>query len=155
MAVLLYYVYISNFTVFQFCLDYQQGNLLNHKLKPTVCPFTPWDVFISLHLLISVCLLFQTYTLRGEKVSEFGSMGEERGQFRSPECVAVDHLGFILVGDSGNARVQIFRPDGTLIRVFGGRGTNPGKFAWVSGITIANNMDIIITDSKNSSVQIF
>jgi len=97
----------------------------------------------------------KTYTLTGKKVGEFGSTGEERGQFRSPECVAVDHLGFILVGDSGNARVQIFRPDGTLLRVFGGRGTNPGKFAWVSGITIANNMDIIVTDSKNSSVQIF
>jgi len=88
-------------------------------------------------------------------VSVFGSMGEERGQFRSPECVAVDHLGFILVGDSENARVQIFRPNGTLVRVFGGRGTNPGKFVWVSGITITNNMDIIVTDSKNSSVQIF
>lgn len=97
----------------------------------------------------------KTYTLTGEKLSEFGSMGEARGQFSSPQCVAVDHLGFILVGDSGNARVQIFQPNGTLVRVFGGRGTNPGKFAWVSGIAIANNMDIIVTDSTNSSVQIF
>lgn len=97
----------------------------------------------------------KTYTLTGEKVSEFGSMGEQRGQFLSPECVAVDHLGFIFVGDSGNARVQIFRPNGTLVRVFGGRGTNPGKFSWVSGITIANNMDIIVTDSHNGSVQVF
>jgi len=88
-------------------------------------------------------------------VSKFGSTGKEWGQFRSPECIAVDHLGFLLVGDSGNARVQIFRPNGTLIRVFGGTRTNPGKFAWVSGITIANNMDIIFTDSKNSSVHIF
>jgi len=88
-------------------------------------------------------------------VSEFGSMGEQRGQFLTPECVAVDHLGFIFVGDSGNARVQIFRPNGTLVRVFGGRGTNPGKFSWVSGITIANNMDIIVTDSHNGSVQVF
>lgn len=97
----------------------------------------------------------KTYTLTGEKVSEFGSMGEERGQFRSPECVAVDHLGFIFVGDSGNARVQIFRPNGTLVRIFGGRGTNLGKFSWVSGITIASNMDIIVTDSYNGSVQVF
>jgi len=95
------------------------------------------------------------YNLAGQKLEEFGSKGEEKGQFRSPECVAVDHLGFILVGDSGNARVQIFQPNGTLVRVFGGRGTNPGKFASVSGITIANNMDIIVTDAKNSSVHIF
>ncbi|PNF25479.1 hypothetical protein B7P43_G05998 [Cryptotermes secundus] len=97
----------------------------------------------------------KTYSLTGERLSEFGSMGEARGQFHSPECVAVDHLGFILVGDSGNARVQIFRPNGTLVRIFGGRGSSPGKFAWVSGIAVTNNMDIIITDSRNSSVQIF
>jgi hypothetical protein len=99
--------------------------------------------------------LLQIYSLAGERLSEFGSTGEARGQFRSPECVAVDHLGFILVGDSGNARVQIFRPSGTLVRVFGGRGSSPGKFAWISGIAVTNNMDIIVTDSKNSSVQIF
>lgn len=97
----------------------------------------------------------KTYSLIGERLSEFGSMGEARGQFRSPECVAVDHLGFILIGDSGNARVQIFRPNGTLVRIFGGRGSSPGKFAWVSGIAVTNNMDIIVTDSRNSSVQIF
>lgn len=88
-------------------------------------------------------------------MTEFGTKGEEGGQFCSPECVAVDHLGFIFVGDSGNTRVQIFRPNGTLVRVFGSRGTNSGKFAWVSGIAIANNMDIIVTDYKNSSVQVF
>ncbi|KAF4527079.1 hypothetical protein B566_EDAN015714 [Ephemera danica] len=42
---------------------------------------------------------------------EFGSSGAARGQFRTPECVAVDKMGFILVGDSGNGRVQVFRPN--------------------------------------------
>ena len=67
----------------------------------------------------------------------------------------MDHLGFIYVGDSGNARVQIFRPNGSFVKVFGSKGSNPGKFAWVSGITITKSMDIIVTDSKNSTVQIF
>ncbi|XP_069698796.1 tripartite motif-containing protein 2-like isoform X2 [Periplaneta americana] len=97
----------------------------------------------------------KTYSLSGEKLNEFGSMGEARGQFRSPECIAVDRLGFILVGDSGNARVQIFRPNGTLVRVFGGRGSSAGRFAWVSGIAVTDSMDIIVTDSKNGNVQIF
>ena len=88
-------------------------------------------------------------------MSEFGLKGVDRGQFCSPECVAVDQLGFIYVGDSGNARVQIFQPNGSFVKVFGGKGSNDGKFAWVSGITITKSMDIIVTDSKNSTVQIF
>ncbi|PSN42641.1 hypothetical protein C0J52_08692 [Blattella germanica] len=91
------------------------------------------------------------YSLMGEKLNEFGSMGEAQGQFRAPECVSVDRLGFILVGDSSNARVQIFKPNGTLVKSFGGK----GKFAGVTGITVTNNMDIIVTDYKGGSVQIF
>jgi hypothetical protein len=136
-------------------LTTSRGINTNHKLERTVCPFTLWDIFISPQLLTSVCLFFQTYSLTGEKLEEFGSRGEEKGQFFSPECVAVDHLGFILVGDSGNARVKILQPNGTVVKVFGGRGTNPGKFSWVSGITVASNMDIIVTDAKNGCVQIF
>jgi len=33
-----------------------------------------------------------------------------------PECVALDHLGFMLVGDTGNHRIQIFRPNGNFVR---------------------------------------
>ncbi|KAJ9587567.1 hypothetical protein L9F63_018998 [Diploptera punctata] len=95
------------------------------------------------------------YSPTGEKLNEFGSMGVGHGQFRTPECVALDRMGFILVGDSTTARVQIFRPDGILIRVFGGNGSSPGKFAGVNGIAVSDNMDIIVTDTKNGSVQIF
>jgi hypothetical protein len=35
-------------------------------------------------------------------------VGEARGHFCSPECVAVDYLQFILVGVNENARVQMF-----------------------------------------------
>lgn len=52
----------------------------------------------------------------GERVLMFGSRGVNKGQFETPECVAVDPEGFILVGDSGNGRVQVFRPNGNFIR---------------------------------------
>ncbi|XP_021934999.1 E3 ubiquitin-protein ligase TRIM71-like [Zootermopsis nevadensis] len=131
--------------------------LPGHKFKRTEFN-QPTGIAISQDRVVVVDFgnkRIKIYSLTGERLSEFGSMGEARGQFRSPECVAVDPLGFILIGDSGNARVQIFRPNGTLVRIFGGRGSRPGKFAWVSGIAVSNNMDIIVTDSKNSSVQIF
>lgn len=48
----------------------------------------------------------KTYNLNGDLLQEFGSFGKNPGQFRSAEVVAVDPLGFILVGDAGNARVS-------------------------------------------------
>ncbi|XP_021182080.3 uncharacterized protein LOC110370553 [Helicoverpa armigera] len=89
------------------------------------------------------------------KITEFGSMGQRKGQFRHPEVLAVDPMGYILVGDSGNCRVQVFKPSGQLVRVFGGLGSQPGKFGWISGIHVTKQLDIIISDTKNHSVNFF
>ncbi|CAK1584541.1 unnamed protein product [Parnassius mnemosyne] len=89
------------------------------------------------------------------KVLEFGSLGHRKGQFRQPEVLAVDPMGFILVGDSGNCRVQVFKPNGHLVRVFGRLGTEPGKFGWISGIYVTKQLDIIVSDTKNHSVNFF
>ncbi|XP_004933397.1 RING finger protein nhl-1 [Bombyx mori] len=86
------------------------------------------------------------------KILEFGSTGQRKGQFRQPEVLAVDPMGYILVGDSGNCRVQVFKPTGQLVRVFGGFGTQPGKFGWISGIHVTKHLDIIICDTKNHTV---
>lgn len=89
------------------------------------------------------------------KIVEFGSTGQRKGQFRQPEVLAVDPMGYILVGDSGNCRVQVFKPSGQLVRVFGGYGTQPGQFGWISGIHVTKQLDIIISDTKNHSVNFF
>lgn len=44
-------------------------------------------------------------------------LGSGDGQFKFPRGVAVDENGFIIVGDSGNNRIQIFNPDGTFLKV--------------------------------------
>lgn len=89
------------------------------------------------------------------KIVEFGSLGQGKGQFRTPEVLTVDPMGFILVGDSGNCRVQVFKPNGQLVRVFGRLGVEPGKFGWISGIHVTKQLDIIVSDSKNSTVNFF
>lgn len=89
------------------------------------------------------------------KILEFGSMGQRKGQFRQAEVLTVDPMGFILVGDSGNCRVQVFKPNGQLVRVFGGMGSEPGKFGWISGIHVTKQLDIIISDTKTRSVNFF
>ncbi|KAL0869875.1 hypothetical protein ABMA27_006078 [Loxostege sticticalis] len=89
------------------------------------------------------------------KIVEFGAMGQRKGQFRQPEVLTVDPLGFILVGDSGNCRVQVFKQNGQLVRVFGGLGSAPGRFGWISGIYVTKQLDVIISDTKNHCVNFF
>ena len=43
--------------------------------------------------------------------------GTDEGQFKFPRGISVDDQGFIIVGDSGNNRVQIFNPDGSFLKV--------------------------------------
>nr|CAH0107848.1 unnamed protein product [Daphnia galeata] len=91
----------------------------------------------------------------GELMVVFGFRGTQRGQFQHPECLAVDDKGFILVGDNGNGRIQIFRPNGNFVRSLGSKGSGPGQFNWISGLTLSKDMDIIATDFKNHCIQIF
>lgn len=91
----------------------------------------------------------------GERILMFGSRGQHKGQFESPECIAVDAEGFILVGDSGNGRVQVFRPNGNFVRYLGTRGNCHGEFGWVSGIAVSKNLDVVVTDFKNNLVAMF
>lgn len=89
------------------------------------------------------------------KIIEFGALGQRKGQFRQPEVLAVDPMGLIIVGDSGNSRVQIFKQNGQLVRVFGGLGVDSGKFGWISGIHVTKQLDIIVSDTKNHVVNFF
>uniref|UniRef100_A0A1L8DSQ1 Putative ring finger protein nhl-1 n=1 Tax=Nyssomyia neivai TaxID=330878 RepID=A0A1L8DSQ1_9DIPT len=91
----------------------------------------------------------------GEKISEFGKMGTQKGQFKYPEVLSVGPYGFIFLGDSGNARIQIFSQGGRLIKTIGGRGSSQGFFKWISGIHVTPDLEVIVSDYKNHSVQIF
>lgn len=77
-----------------------------------------------------------------------------KNYFRTPEVVQLDNRGNILVGDSGNSRVQIFSRQGELIKMFGAKGNKSGQFGWISGLIIKPNLDIIIADNKNNTLQL-
>ena len=49
-------------------------------------------------------------------------------RFLFPRGVAVDDQGYIIVGDSGNNRIQVFEPDGTFLKAFGAWGSQDGEF---------------------------
>ena len=53
--------------------------------------------------------LIQVYEKSGDHFASFGNRGKERGQFRSPRGLVVSKNGEIIITDSKNKRVQIFR----------------------------------------------
>ncbi|XP_068217239.1 tripartite motif-containing protein 2-like isoform X2 [Palaemon carinicauda] len=93
--------------------------------------------------------------LTGERELMFGSRGKNKSQFESPESIVVDAEGFMLIGDSGNGRVQVFRPNGNFVRFLGSRGSNHGEFGWVSGVALSKSFDVVVTDFKNNLVAVF
>ena len=70
-----------------------------------------------------------------------------------PYDVAVGPDETVWVADSGNHRLQQFRPDGSWRAVFGGPGLEPGQFEWPNGIALVGDTDIWVADSGNHRVQ--
>lgn len=100
--------------------------------------------------------------------------GSGDGQFKFPRGVAVDENGFIIVGDSGNNRIQIFNPDGTFLKVnfqcfclkkftifvailknFGQWGSGEGEFKGLEGVAISSTGNILVCDRENHRIQVF
>ncbi len=89
-------------------------------------------------------------------MNSFGAEGSDPGQMKHPRGITTDAEGFILVADSGNSRIQVFRPDTFMyVTHFGGAGTESGRFRGLEGITVNHrNGDVIVCDKENHRVQI-
>src|SRR5215469_6588983 len=57
------------------------------------------------------------YDKGGHWVKTWGDHGSGPGQFNTPHSIAADAKGNIYVADRGNRRIQVFDPDGKLLRV--------------------------------------
>ncbi len=77
------------------------------------------------------------------------------GDFSRPTNVAVDQDGNLYVADTWNDRIEIFDPDGKLIRTFGKAGDGPGYFARPKGIAIDSDGHVWVADSVQDRVQVF
>jgi len=94
-------------------------------------------------------------SLEGQQLFEFGSQGDDNGQFNIPLGIAVDKQGSVYVLDNGNFRVQVFDPDGKYLFKFGEVGDGPGLFANPKGIAVDSDRHIYVTDAAFSNFQIF
>lgn len=99
----------------------------------------------------------------GRVVATLGKKGGAPGQFRSPEGLAVvsDDAGTLLyVCDTGNDRLQVLRPDGTVERVLGVRRLEEQptvlqtEFDQPTGVAVAHGR-VAVADSGNNRVKVY
>ena len=82
--------------------------------QPTDVTWDPQgDIFISDGYINS---RVAKYDKNGDWVKSFGEPGSEPGQLNTPHSIAADRAGNLYVADRGNRRIQVFDPDGKLLR---------------------------------------
>jgi sugar lactone lactonase YvrE len=96
------------------------------------------------------------YTLEGRLVREIGhGRGSEEGQFNFPSYLAVDDGGNLYVNDAMNFRIQVFDPEGKLLRAYGETGDTIGSLARTKGLAFDSYGNLYVADGEHSVVQIF
>jgi DNA-binding beta-propeller fold protein YncE len=91
-----------------------------------------------------------------KSIKQLGLKGSGEGQFTFPHSLAVDNLGNIYVGDTGNKRVQKFSPNGTFLTSWGSEGSGDGQFMGLHDISVDPQGKFVYTvELKNHRVQKF
>src|SRR6266581_3393467 len=63
--------------------------------------------------------------------------------------------GMVYVSDSGNARVQVFTPQGRFIRQFGSYGARKGQFFFPGDLAVDGSGNVYVTDDQNQTLAKF
>ncbi len=77
---------------------------------------------------------------------QWGTSGEEPGQFREPMGIAVDNEGNVYVADARNQRVQKFTPQGEFLVTYGTPGTGPGQFEKPVDVAVDADGAVYVSD---------
>jgi DNA-binding beta-propeller fold protein YncE len=105
----------------------------------------------------------QQLDAEGNPVSAWGLFGQYgpgdgaagQGAFYGPRGVAIGPDGRVYVTDTGNKRVQVFRPDGQFAFQWGGGGVLEGYLDEPVGIAIGPDDALYVADTWNRRVQVF
>jgi DNA-binding beta-propeller fold protein YncE len=83
------------------------------------------------------------YTADGTFVMEWGQIGTDHGDFRTPHALVFDSRGRLWVADRGNHRIEIFDQDGNYLE-------SRYAFGRISGLFITPDEMVYAIDSESS-----
>ncbi len=136
------------------------GRLQRHWMMPESVLGKPTGVSIAPNGEIWVADTHYHRVVRykpdGTFLGEFGSYGEEPGQFIYPTDIAFGADGRAYVAEyGGNDRIQVFDSTGRLCGSFGRRGTEPGQFSRPQSLAFSpDGSELAIADACNHRVVI-
>lgn len=121
--------------------------------------FRPVDVAIAGDRLYVVDILHHEVQVidkqTGALISKWGKSGSGVGELFQPTNIAIGPDGDIYVAETGNFRVQRFKPDGKHVRFYGEAGNVPGAFARPKGLAVDRQGRVLVSDAAFQNVQIF
>ncbi|HEY3232711.1 MAG TPA: TIGR03663 family protein, partial [Roseiflexaceae bacterium] len=85
----------------------------------------------------------------------FGMPGKESGQLDQPHGLAVDSKGNVFVSDAAAHRVEVYGPDGKLMREIGSFGSAPGQFNEPHGLAVDTQGNLYVADTWNARIDKF
>ncbi len=98
----------------------------------------------------------QRFTWRGTNfLNGFGVGGDKPGEFDRVEglCIGPDDL--VYCADSCNHRIQVFTPEGKLVRTFGKPGGGLGELSYPYDVRVDAAGNVFVCEFGNSRIQVF
>jgi uncharacterized protein (TIGR03663 family) len=102
----------------------------------------------------------EEFDASGKFLLKFGSYASVSGQaqpgkFFGPRYIAIGPDDSVYVTDTGNKRVQRFKPDGTFVAAWGTGGNGPGQLEEPMGIATDQQGNVYVADTWNRRIQKF
>jgi sugar lactone lactonase YvrE len=88
----------------------------------------------------------------GKFLKAFGKTGTHAGEFSSPHCLAIDARDRVIVCDRGNARLQVFDLNGTLLEVWHGWGRPTGIFVHNDAMYVVDSLANVVQGKVDPSL---
>ncbi len=92
---------------------------------------------------------------QGRFLKEWGRMGDAPGELRRPQGIALAPDGNLVVADSVNHRLQVFRPDGVLLQIIGRFGRELGELNYPYDVAVDQAGRIYAIEFGNHRLQVF
>ena len=81
------------------------------------------------------------------------TMGDPAGI--GSEIIALSLEKEIIVADTGNKRILVFKPNGQFDYVLGSQGSNPGEFMMPNCVAVNPSGNIFVSDKRNKTLSKF